>query len=109
MEDGGRDADLGGEFEDADVEIFDIPIREAAAALIIADEAGALGELGPPVAPDGVDEIVFEMAEPVGGFDERRAIADLRPGEGGAVGGFEKTDLLIEGKRGAGCGWTRRW
>jgi hypothetical protein len=47
----------------------------------MSNEAKVLGEEPYPVAPDRTFEIMFEMSEPVGGFDESGSASGFRPSE----------------------------
>src|SRR5262249_54832767 len=53
-------------------ELRDIPIRQPASALVIANESMPARKLGEPMAPDRAAPIVLEVRQPVGNLDEGR-------------------------------------
>ena len=57
--------------------VGDVPVRQPAPALVVADQAPAVGEALQPVAPHRALPVVVEVGHPVGRLDERRARADV--------------------------------
>ena len=71
--------------------------RQAVAALVVAPHAsGSLASAWIQWRHSGLTKSCFEMVEPVGGLDQRRAGAGDRIGEGGAVAGGAEADVLLE-------------
>ncbi len=62
-----------------------IPVAEAVAALVVADERAAARELLDPVPPQRAVPVVLDMVEPVRGLDRRRPLAGHRISEPRAV------------------------
>ena len=56
----------------------DVPIRQSAAALVVAHERVIARQRLDPMPPHRVGKIVLEMVHPVGGLDQRRAAAGGR-------------------------------
>src|SRR3984885_3394437 len=50
-----------------------LPVAHTAAALVVAHKSAIGGEELDPVSPNGALPFVFEMREPVGGFDDELA------------------------------------
>ena len=75
--------------------IRDVAIGEAGPAFVVADEAEILGQILEEMTPDGALPIELEVVEPVGGFDEERAVAHCRVGDAEAVIGCGEADVLI--------------
>src|ERR1700729_4161327 len=57
----------------------DLPVTHTAAALVVAHKSAIGGEELDPVSPNGALPFVFEMREPVGGFDDELAGTRFRP------------------------------
>ena len=75
-------------------EIADVPVSHSAAAFIVTHEAEVIAEEVYPVAPHGTLPFVFEMGQPVCGFDQRGAGARFGPGELNAVRSAEIPNAL---------------
>src|SRR5882724_4332412 len=75
-------------------DVFNFPSGEAVAAAIVADNAGAAGEVAHPMTPDGAFPFEIEMIETVGDFDEGMAGADGGIGETDFVGRNTETNVL---------------
>jgi len=73
----------------------DGPVRQAAAARIVANEGAAGRKTEQDVVPHRAAPVEVEMVEPVGGLDQRRSCAGRRIGEANAVGGRAKTNVLL--------------
>ncbi len=86
-------------------ELFDRPVGESAAPLVVAHQRVVAGELPDPVPPDRAVAVKLEMAEPVGGLDQGWPAPGGRVGDAHAVAGGAEADLLIEGRaHGVGSG-----
>jgi hypothetical protein len=71
-----------------------VPVRQPVAALVIPDQRPAGAKFLDPVPPQRAVPIIFQMVEPIGGLDQRRALAGDRECELGAVGRRAMADLL---------------
>ena len=80
-------------------EVPHVPVGQAVAARIVADEPVVGGHRREEVLPDRAFPIVLEVIEPVGGLDQRRPVADARVGNARAVAGPAELDLLAQGRR----------
>src|SRR5205814_3984523 len=76
----------------------DLPVREAAAALVIAQQQMVARDLVQPRAPHRALPVELEMAQPVGRLDERRPFAGERIGDAHAVDGGAEADLLARAR-----------
>ncbi len=77
-----------------DGELVDVPVGEAAPALVVSDERVVAGELSQPVAPHRALQVEIEVAEPVRRLHERRALAHAGPGDTDAVRRLAEPVLL---------------
>lgn len=78
-------------------DVFDVPSGEAVAATVVAENAGAAGEIADPMAPDGAFPFEIEMVETVGDLDKGMAGADGGIGEADFVGSDAETNFLAGG------------
>ncbi len=74
-------------------QVFDVPLREAAASPVIARQGVVSGQLGKARPPDWAFPIVFQMVEPRRDFEHRRSAASLGIGEAHAIEGVAETYL----------------
>ena len=70
------------------------PVRQAAAALVVAHEVAALRQVLEQVAPDRALPVVLEVRQPGRRLDDRRTLAAAGPGQAHAVVAAGKADLL---------------
>lgn len=70
------------------------PVREAAAALVVADQLAVACQSAQPVGPNRGRPLQVEVRHPVGGLEQGRARADRGVGDAGAVGGPAEPDRL---------------
>ncbi len=63
--------------------------------MIEPDQKVVFGQLFPPVAPDGAAPVVFQVAQPVGGFYQRRPFPDGGVAYADTIGGRTESDLLF--------------
>ena len=82
-----------------EAEVVDVPVRQPAAPLVVADQRAAVGEALQPVPPDRVLEVVVEVGQPVGRLDEHRPRAHRGVGDAGAVGRRAEADRLVQRDR----------
>ena len=85
--------------ERIDGELRTVPIRKTVAALVVVDEAMVPGELFGPVAPHRAVPAERQVAQPMRGPHERRAIADLGIGDPHVIRGPAKLHL-VQGRAG---------
>jgi hypothetical protein len=71
--------------------------RRLTPALVVSDQCMFARQRLAPVAPDRTLRVVLEVAQPVGGLDERRAAPAGGIGDPRAVGGGAEADHLLEG------------
>ena len=75
-------------------EVLSVPIGKAAAALIISHEQATSRQCLQPMTPHRALPIEFEMAQPVGRFDQWRPTADGGVGDANAISRSTEADLL---------------
>ncbi len=94
-----RGVDDGLEVADEGVEgdVVTVPVGQAVAALVVAQQRVALGQPADHVPPDRALPVELQVVQPVGGLDERGPLPGGRPGNAGAVGGRAEPDLLLHG------------
>lgn len=61
-------------------------VGKPVATLVIANEFVLCRERPPKMTPDDAFPIIFQVAQPCRGLDDRASLAGYRVGEGGAVG-----------------------
>src|SRR5215510_693791 len=74
--------------------VIELPIGQAVAARIVPDQPVFGGEDMQQVTPDRALPVVFEMIEPIGGFDQRRAMSCERIGNADSIGRGAEVNLL---------------
>ena len=91
--------DHGLEVEDGrrEREVRYVPIREATAALVIANQGVVASQLLEPVVPDRALPIELEVRHPVRGFDQGLPPAMHGIGDTDTIRGRAKADLLFQG------------
>ena len=78
----------------------DVPVREPASPLVVADELAAPGQAAEPVRPHRRRPLQVEVAQPVRGLEQGRSGADGGVGDAGAVAGAaEPDDLAVHAAR----------
>lgn len=82
---------------DVEREVADGAVGQTRAALIEAHMRVIARQLAQPRLPDGALEVVLDVAQPVRRTHERRASADRRHRDPGAVGGGAEADVLPRG------------
>ena len=84
-----------------DRQLADLRVREAAAALVVAQDRVALAKPIEPMAPDRAFPVQLEMGQPGRDPHQRRTAAVHRVGETGAVRRGAKTDLSHDARTAA--------
>src|SRR4029077_20793088 len=72
----------------------DLPVGQAAAALVVADQGVVARHLLEPAAPHRALPVVLEVVQPVRRLEQRRPVARDRVGDAHAVGRSAEADLL---------------
>src|ERR1700728_2277801 len=86
--------------------VFDIAVREAVAACVVADQRVVPRQLAIKMPPDRALEIEFEMRHPISGFDQLWPAADARIGELHAISRSAKLNLLFVPRFGSMSVWS---
>ena len=79
--------------------VVDVPGGETVAAAVVAEDAGAGGEIAHPVMPDRAFPFEVEVIETIGDFDERMSGADGGVGEASFIRRDAEADFLAGGWR----------
>ena len=80
--------------EGCEAQVGDVPIRQAASALVVADESTALSDLGEAVAPDRAVPVELEMGKPVRCLQQRRTVPERCIGDLRTVPNLAEADPL---------------
>ena len=75
-------------------QVTDLPVAHTAAALVVAHKSAIGGEELDPVSPNGAFPFVFQMREPIGGFDDEMTGARLRPRQAHPIRCLEIANVL---------------
>ena len=89
-------------------QIFGVPVRQAAAARVEADQLAAGREEAEPVPPHRALPVELQVRQPVRRLDERRAAPRGRDRQAHAVGGLDEPDRLLHGGHGTAAGQRNR-
>src|SRR6184192_2512246 len=81
-------------YEAVERNVIELPIRQAVAARVVPDQPVVGGEDMQQVTPDRALPVIFEMIEPIGGFDQRRALSCERIGNADSIGCGAEVNLL---------------
>src|SRR5262245_31732218 len=81
-------------YEGVERNIIDFPIGQSVAARIVPDQLVFGGEDMQQVTPDRALPVIFEMIEPIGGLDQRRAPSCERIGNANSIGSGAEVNLL---------------
>src|SRR6185503_658984 len=80
-------------------DVLHLPVGEAVAACVVADQPMPGGELAQQVAPDRAFPIVLEVIEPVGCLEQWRSRPDFGIGDADAVRRGAEMNFMPQGRR----------
>src|SRR5215467_12707186 len=81
-------------YEGVERNVIELPIGQAVAARIVPDQPVLGSEDMQQVTPDRALPVIFEMIEPIGGFDQRRTPSCERIGNADSIGRGAEVNLL---------------